>query len=261
MPIAYLLDLEGTLYTDQGVIPGAPEAIAALRGRGTRFRCVSNTTTRTRAALAARLAGYGYDIPASDILTPVSAAVAHCRTHGLNRVVAYVREAALEDLTGLEVLPRGEAGYHGQVVTPDAILVGDLGDAWTFAVMQEAFTHVVAGAEILALSRDRYFSRESRLTLDAGAFVAGLEYATGRTAMVLGKPSATFFQMARATFHDSDEVIMVGDDLWSDIQGAQRAGLRAWLVRTGKFQEHVLRDSGVTPDRIIDSVVEVGSEK
>jgi HAD superfamily hydrolase (TIGR01458 family) len=261
MTIAYLLDLEGTLYTDRGVIPGGPEAIAALRGRGIPFRCVSNTTTRSRAALATRLSGFGYDIPASDILTPVSAAVAHCAAHGLTRVAAFVPEAALADLTGLEVVPSGRVGGRGPAGTPAAILIGDLGEGWTFALLQEAFTHVMAGAEIIALSRDRYFMRDGRLTLDAGPFVAGLEYATGRPATVVGKPSATFFQMARRALPDTDEVVMVGDDLWSDIQGAQRSGLTAWLVRTGKFREDTLRESGVTPDRILDSVAELGSEK
>jgi HAD superfamily hydrolase (TIGR01458 family) len=262
MTTAYLLDLEGTLYTDRGVVPGGPEAIAALRARGVPFRCVTNTTTRSRAALAARLAGFGYDIPASDILTPVGAAIAHCGAHGLTRVAAYLPQAALEDLTGLDLVPAGGAGGHGPARTPAAILIGDLGEAWTFSVMQEAFAHVMAGAEIVALSRDRYFLRDGRLTLDAGAFVAGLEYATGRTATVVGKPSATFFEMARAALSGTDEVVMVGDDLWSDIQGAQRCGLVAWLVRTGKFREDTLRESGVRPDRIVDSVVDlVRSEK
>lgn len=260
MTIAYLLDLEGTLYTDRGVIPGGPEALAALRARGIPFRCVTNTTTRSRAALAARLAGFGYDIPASDILTPVSAAVAHCVAHGLTPVAAYVPQAALGDLTGLDVVPAGGAGGRGPARIPAAILIGDLGDAWTFSVMQEAFAHVMAGAEIVALSRDRYFMRDGRLTLDAGAFVAGLEYATGRTATVVGKPSATFFQLARAALPRTDEVVVVGDDLWSDIQGAQRCGLAAWLVRTGKFREDALRESGIKPDRIVESVAEVGEE-
>lgn len=261
MTIAYLLDLEGTLYTHRGVIPGGPEAIATLRSRGIPFRCVTNTTTRSRAALAARLSEFGYDIPASDILTPVSAAVAHCGAHGLTRVVAYLSEAALADLTGLEVVPSGGFGGDGAGLTPAAILIGDLGEVWTFSVMQEAFTHVMAGAEIIALSRDRYFMRDGRLTLDAGPFVAGLEYATGRTATVVGKPSAAFFRMARATLPDTDEVVMVGDDLWSDIQGAQRAGLTAWMVRTGKFREDLLQESGIRPDRIVGSVVELGREQ
>jgi ribonucleotide monophosphatase NagD (HAD superfamily) len=50
---------------------------------------------------------------------------------------------------------------------------------------------------------------------------------------------------------------MVGDDLWSDVQGAQRAGLQGWLVRTGKFREDVLLGSGITPDRILSSVTEL----
>lgn len=259
MPAAYLLDLEGTLYTDRGAVPGGPAAIAALTRQGRRFRCVSNTTTRTRSALAARLSGYGYDIAAGDIVTPVSAAVAHCQARGLTRVAAYLREAALEDLAGLEVLSRDDV--RDAAAPPAAVLIGDLGDAWNFTLMQEAFENVMAGAELIALTRDRYFLSGGRLTLDAGAFVAGLEYATGRTATVIGKPSPTFFQAARESLGvPSDEVVMVGDDLWSDIQGAQRAGMQAWLVRTGKFREEALRESGITPNRVLGSVAEVVGE-
>lgn len=252
MTIAYLLDLEGTLYADGDAIPGGPDTLASLRRRGIPFRCVSNTTTRSRAALSERLAGLGYDIPAAHILTPVSAALTYCRAHGFTRVAAYVRDGALEDLAGLDIVPWGGSR------TPAAILVGDLGDRWTFEVMQEAFAQVMAGAALLALSRDRYFLRDGGLTLDAGAFVAGLEYAAGRSAIVLGKPSETFFRQARAMLDQAGEVVMVGDDLWSDIQGAQRAGLAAWLVRTGKFREDALRESGIRPDRIIGSVAEIG---
>ncbi len=260
MPTAYLFDLEGTLYTDQGAVPGGPVALAALRSRRTPFRYVSNTTTRTRAALAARLSGFGYDADAAEIITPVSTAAAYCHARGLGRVVPYLRHAALDDLVGLKVLARDDtvAGPTGEDAPPAAVLLGDLGDEWTFAVMQEAFARVMAGAEMIALTRDRYFLRAGRLTLDAGAFVAGLEYATGRTATVIGKPSATFFEAARASLGlPYDQIVMVGDDLWSDIEGAQRVGMQAWLVRTGKFREDSLRESGITPTRILDSVAEV----
>jgi len=247
MTPAFLLDLDGTLYTDRGAVPGGPGTIAALRLRSIPFRCVTNTTTRTRTALAARLAGYGYDIAAQEILTPAGAAVAHCRARGFHRIAAYAPEAALEDLAGLEL---GEA--------PAAVVIGDLGERWSFALLQQAFAQVMAGAEIIALSKDRYFLQRGALTLDAGPFVAALEYATGRTATVVGKPSPEFYRVALdGVGGDPGSTVMVGDDLWSDVRGAQQAGMRGWLVRTGKFREDQLRESGVVPDQVIDSVADV----
>lgn len=255
MPAAFLLDLDGTLYTDAGPVPGGPEALASLRARGLPFCCVTNTTSRSRAGLVDRLAGYGYRIAEEEILTPARAAVSHCRGRGLSRVLALVPEGALPDLAGLEL--------RGATEAVDAVIVGDLGERWSFGLLQRAFTHLLAGAELVALSRDRYFQKAGTLTLDAGPFVAALEYASGLTATVVGKPSVNFYRAALGTLPDSvaerpRAVVMVGDDLWSDIEGARQAGLAAWLVKTGKFREESLRKSGIVPDRVIGSVAELG---
>jgi phospholysine phosphohistidine inorganic pyrophosphate phosphatase len=255
LPAAFLLDLDGTLYTDAGPVPGGPQALSALRERGIPFRAVTNTTSRSRAGLGRRLAGLGYDLSPGEIITPVLAAQGLCRRRGHTRVVAYVPEAAWEDLAGLETRRGGTGGP-----LPDAVIVGDLGEAWSFALLQEAFGYLLAGSELVALSRDRYFLKQGALTLDAGPFVAALEFASGRTAAVVGKPSADFYAAALASLgHGADAVAMVGDDLWSDIEGAQRAGITAWLVRTGKFGEQTLKESGIRPDRILASVAELAA--
>ncbi|MDH4130423.1 MAG: HAD-IIA family hydrolase [Gemmatimonadota bacterium] len=246
-PAAFLLDLDGTLYTDRGAIPGGPATTAALRARGIPFRCVTNTTSRPRAGLAARLASLGYDIGAAEILTPVVAASAYCRSRGLRRIAAYTPAASLEDLEEVEAVAGDELA--------EAVVVGDLGEEWDFARMQAAFARIRGGAALVALSRDRYFLKGGVLTLDAGAFVAGLEYAAGAEAIVVGKPSPTFYGAALAALDiEPHRVAMVGDDLWSDIQGAQEAGMQGWLVRTGKFREESLCDSNIRPDRVITSI-------
>jgi HAD superfamily hydrolase (TIGR01458 family) len=165
-----------------------------------------------------------------------------------------VPEPALDDLREF-TLVGGTSGRRDNR-PPDAILVGDLAERWSFVLMQEAFEYLQAGAAFIALSRDRYWLRDERLVLDAGAFVAGLEFATGKPAAVAGKPSPAFYAAALASLGlaPSPDAIMVGDDLWSDVEGAQRAGLRGWLVRTGKYRESALRDSGIQPDRILDSI-------
>jgi ribonucleotide monophosphatase NagD (HAD superfamily) len=119
----------------------------------------------------------------------------------------------------------------------------------------------MAGAALVALSRDRYFRQDGGLALDAGPFVAALEYAASTSAEVAGKPSAAFFSAAVGSLGRplDRSVAMVGDDLWSDVEGAQRAGIQGWLVRTGKFREDVLRSGSVRPDRVLDSVAVIGS--
>jgi HAD superfamily hydrolase (TIGR01458 family) len=145
---------------------------------------------------------------------------------------------------------------------PEVVVVGDLGELWTFGRLNRAFLHLMDGAALVALQRDRYWLRGDGLALDAGPFVAALEYATGKTATVCGKPSAEFYRAALASLgawarERPADVVMVGDDLWGDVEGAQRAGLTAWMVRTGKFREDVVAASGIRPDRIIASVAEL----
>jgi HAD superfamily hydrolase (TIGR01458 family) len=157
----------------------------------------------------------------------------------------------------------GVCGSPSGGTRPEVVLVGDLGERWTYTLLQEAFEYLLDGALLVALSRDRYFKRGDRLALDAGPFVAALEYAASRAALVAGKPSPEFFGAAVASLGLGEgvrDVVMVGDDLWSDIRGAQQAGYQGWLVRTGKYRESALRESGVTPDRVLESVVDVAAE-
>jgi len=144
----------------------------------------------------------------------------------------------------------------------DAVIIGDLAAAWTYDLLQHAFTALQDGAELIACSRDRYYQRDGRLVLDAGPFVAALEYATRREALVAGKPSASFFRAAVESLGlavPPAEIVMVGDDLWSDVEGAQRAGCTAWAVATGKFRREDLAGSGIVPDRVLDSVAGIAA--
>jgi HAD superfamily hydrolase (TIGR01458 family) len=233
-------------------VPGAAAAIAALRARGTPFRLVSNTTSRSRAMLVARLARLGIAVAPHEVWTAPLAAARVARAHGARRVLALLPEPAWEDLRaeGLEPVPAGAA---------EAVLVGDLGRAWTYDVLQAAFDVLQSGAPLVACSRDRYYRRDGALALDAGPFVAALEYAVRREALVAGKPSASFFHAAVASLGlgPAARVVMVGDDLWSDVQGAQGAGCAAWAVATGKFRPEDLASSGIAPERVLASVAEL----
>ncbi len=251
-PVAYLLDLDGTLYAGGAAVPGAPETLRRLRESGTPFRMVTNTTSRPRAMLLDRLRGYGFAVEPEEIFTATLAGAALARDAEYEVLAPFLPAPAHEDLAGFELVG-GLSSRRGQ---PHAVILGDLGEAWTYALLQEAFEYVLHGAAIIALSRDRYWQRGDGLALDAGPFVRALEYATGVEARVAGKPSPDFYAAALTGLglEASARAAMVGDDLWSDIEGAQRAGLQGWLVRTGKFREDTLRDSGITPDRVLPSV-------
>jgi phospholysine phosphohistidine inorganic pyrophosphate phosphatase len=253
-PVAYLLDLDGTLYAGGSAVPGAPEAVERLRGRNVPFRLVTNTTSRSRAMLVERLRGFGFAVEPQEIFTATLAGAAMARDLGVQVVAPFMPAPALVDLSGLRLVG-GSSGRAPEGV-PEAVMLGDLAEGWSYQMLQEAFEYVMGGAAIIALSRDRYWQRGNRLALDAGPFVAALEYATSAAARVAGKPSPAFYAAALASLGLPADTrgAMVGDDLWSDVQGAQRAGLEGWLVRTGKFREEALRDSGIVPDRVLPSV-------
>jgi len=259
-PTAFLLDLDGTLYTEAGPVAGAVDALAALKHRRLPFRCITNTTRRPRASIVERLRNFGFNIQAGDVFTSVLAGAEIMRGRGCHTVAPFVAEATLPDLGEFDLVG-GTARRAGGNTRPDAVLVGDLGDRWTYALMNEAFRYLMAGADLIALSRDRYWMRGDGLALDAGPFVIGLEHASGAQATVAGKPSAAFFTAAARSLGVAQEahsqVAVVGDDLWSDVEGAQRAGFLGWLVRTGKYRDEVLQSSGIRPDRILHSVAEV----
>ena len=239
-------------------MPGAVEAVQRLTARGTPYRFVTNTTSKPRSALVARLRGYGFEARPEQIFTALRAGAELAKSLGFRSIAPFVAPAALEDLSEFE-LAGGTAGPPDRR-TADAVLIGDLGDLWSFALLQEAFEYVQSGATLIALSRDRYWLSGGRLTLDAGPFVAGLEYATQTQSRVAGKPNPDFFHGAVRSLGlepGTTDVVMIGDDIWGDIQGAQQAGYRGWLVKTGKFREEVLVRSGVVPDRVLESVADL----
>jgi HAD superfamily hydrolase (TIGR01458 family) len=259
-PKAYLLDLDGTLYAGGAAIPGAVATLGRIRARGVPFRLVTNTTSRSRAMLVERLRSYGFDTRPEEIFTATLAGVTLARQAGYDPVAPFVPQAALEDMTDLDLVGgTSDRAAGSSSRRPAAVILGDLGERWTYALLQEAFEYLMAGAVLIALSRDRYWLSDGRLALDAGPFVAGLEYATGSSAQVAGKPSPAFFAAALSSLglDDPAGAAMVGDDLWSDVQGAQRAGLLGWLVRTGKFREEALEASGIVPDRILATVADL----
>ena len=261
LPAAFLLDLDGTLYTETGAIPGAVETVQWLRRRQVPFRFVSNTTGRSRERVCERLRGYGFEAYPEELMTSVVAAGGILRGMGARRIAAFVKRAAHDDLQDFELA----GGMGGPPVgRPDAVLLGDLGHEWSHALLNEAFRYLLDGVPLVALEKDRFWLGPTGLELDTGPYVAALEYATGVTATVCGKPTGSFYQAAlsslrlpAAELSGPRRPAMIGDDLWSDVDGAQRAGLQGWLVKTGKFRPDVLEKSGVKPDRVLSSITDL----
>ena len=191
----------------------------------------------------------GLEIPEKYIFTPSLAAVTFIKKTGRQNCFLLVTSDAEQDFSQLCTV-NPDAGI-------DFVIVGDAGERITYDSMTRAFRYLMDGAELIALEKDRYWMAGDGLSLSAGPFVAALEYATGKTATVVGKPSGNFFNLALGDMGlQPDKAVMIGDDVNTDIAGSQNAGMQGILVRTGKFREEVLRNAPARPSYVIDSIAD-----
>ena len=245
---ALLLDLDGVIVVAGEPVPGAPEAIATLESRGFPYRIVTNTSAVSRATLARWSAKIGAPIPASRFQSALSASAAWTgRTFPDAPLYVLASEDAQTEFAGQRLLTHEEAGVRG--ASAAAVIIGDSPEEVTFDNMNRAFRLVRNGAVLVGMHQNPWWLTPDGPTLDSGAFVAGLEFATETRARIIGKPHPEFFSVAIADLRREvgrdlarADIAMVGDDVRSDIRAAQRSGLRGIFVLSGK---HAMKDVGI----------------
>ena len=250
-PIAgLLLDLDGTVYQE-----GAPSRVRPRLSRSCGGAACRSASPRTppaglAPALAERLRSMGIPAETEEILSAPAAAGRWLRDRGVRRAQLLLARETWVDLPGIE--PDDDA--------PEAIVVGDLGEAWTFSLLNQAFRHLMKGAELLAIQRNRYWHTDGGLSLDAGPFIAALEYGSGKTATLVGKPSPAFFEAAaRELGVPREQIAVVGDDLESDVAGARQSGMLGVAVRTGKYRPQDEDRAQAAADVVLDSIADLPS--
>ena len=257
-----LLDLDGVLVLRGALLPGATEALAALDARGVPYVIGTNMSLASRETLARQLARGGLPVPAGRIVSAASSAAALARRRfGAEPLYVMGSPDAMTEFAGLRLLSHDEAADPEAKAA--AVIVGDAGDEFTPRNIQSAFRLLRGGAAFVAMHKNRWWITPSGVLLDSGSYVAALEFATERRALVTGKPSRAFFgESVRMLGVARGQVAMVGDDLWNDIRGAQKAGLRGVFVRSGKHGDAELARAagergGWAPDAIAPSITEV----
>lgn len=252
-PRGLLFDLDGVLYNSSQLIPGAVNAIEWVQASGIPYLFVTNTTSRSRAAIAAKLVDFGFKASIDYIFTPAVAASQWLRMNLAHDLALFVRPSTLEEFSGLScVADQAERGAA-------YVVIGDLGEHWDYRTLNRAFRllHYNPQAVLIALGMTRYWRTDDGISLDVAPFVVALEHAIGRKAQVFGKPAAQFFNAAIARLNLAPEqVLMIGDDIEIDVGGAQSAGLQGALVRTGKFRAEDL-EGPAKPDHVLDSVADL----
>ncbi|MFE5942027.1 TIGR01458 family HAD-type hydrolase [Streptomyces sp. NPDC056480] len=247
---AVLIDIDGVLTVSWKPLPGTVAAMERLRAAGLRLALVTNNTSRTRAAIAVRLAALGFPVGAEDVLTAPAATAAHLREHFPGARCLLLNSGDVrDDLPGVTLIDEGDA---------DVVVLGGAGPEFGYETLNRVFRQLQRGARLVSMHRNLYWRTEGGLDLDTGAFLEGLEKASRTEAEVTGKPARAFFASALAHVGvDASEALMIGDDIESDVLAAQRSGLTGVLVRTGKYSPETHRSASGTPHHVLDSFADL----
>lgn len=243
-----LFDVDGVFHVDGVAIPGAAAALDRVRDRGIPFRMLTNTTVRSRRSLGALMRDLGFAVADDEIITAGGAAAAYVRKSFPGQAVYLLGSGDVaEEFDGIELTDSDHASV---------VVIGDAAENFTYAAMNHAFRLLLHGATLVAMHRDPWWMTSTGPTIDAGAFIRGLEFASGRRSRLVGKPSTPFFRAGFQALGLSPRVTaMVGDAIRQDLVPAMRMGATGILVRTGKYRDADLADG--TPDIALDSVVEI----
>ncbi|MDX1696585.1 MAG: TIGR01458 family HAD-type hydrolase [Ketobacteraceae bacterium] len=222
---AILFDLSGVLYDGDQVIDGAVDAIERVQDTSLDIRFITNTSQKTRQRILDGLKEMGFSISDSQVYTATEIAKQWLEEND-RRPYCLVHKQIREEFDELDQSD------------PNAVLIGDAGEDFTFANLNRAFQLCQQGAVLAGIGYNRYYSQDDQLMLDAGPFIKAIEFAADTEATILGKPSETFFEQVLATTGAKpEEALMIGDDVFGDVEGAIKAGLQGCLVRTGKYQQ------------------------
>jgi HAD superfamily hydrolase (TIGR01458 family) len=235
---AVFLDLYGTVFIDKQWLPGAKNTIAWLLKSDLQIRFVTNTTLKNRRMLSGIFKDTGLNVPPESFFIPARAARNWFMANPPKRgILPLVHSSQLEDIADIPLVNDGPVDY---------VLVGDMGNEWNIDIMNKGLRALMAGATLTAFQQNPYWLAADGNRLDNGAFVAALEYGSGKKCeQSFGKPNELFFKMALEDAAVApEEAIMVGDDYLSDIVGAQKCGIRGVLLRSGKYDNNNRDSSG-----------------
>jgi HAD superfamily hydrolase (TIGR01458 family) len=252
-PQLILLDLDGTLYVGNQPIAGAITTLTQLRERGIALRFITNTTTKSQDELVAQLRVMGFQLHADELIS--AAVAATLELHSLQQQAS--RPLRIWPLVA-DAIKTDFSEFIWDEQKPDYIVLGDIGDRWDLNLINRLFNVMHSGAELIALHKGRFWQTSDGLKADIGFFVAGLEYVGSKTARIMGKPNRDFYQRVLDSAQvKAENTLMVGDDIDSDVGGAQLIGIKGCLVKTGKFRSTYFEQSNVKPDYVVTSVAEL----
>lgn len=253
MKLGCLLDMDGVIYRGSEVIPGAPEFIGHLSSAGIPYLFLTNNSAPTPLDIVVKLKKFGIETDINHIYTSAMATADWVRKQRPNATAYVIGETGL--LTALN-----EAGVAITSDSPDYVIVGE-GRTLNFEMAERAHRAIAGGAGLISTNADTWCPTDAGPRPGCGAIAALLEAATGREAYHVGKPNPFMFRAARKKLGlATDEVLMVGDTMETDIRGATDLGFKNILVLTGSTRTESLIGYPFRPTLIVNSIAELVPE-
>lgn len=243
-----LIDLEGVVYSGDKIINGSIEVINWLNKKF-QIRYLTNTTTTSRNLIFKKLKDFNLPVIKSDIFSPSIAVGHYLKSNKINNIYLMANPNITSDFS--------EFNFDNN--NPEAVILGDIYKDFNWENLNKAFELLSNNHSILiALHKNKYCKRNDKIALDLSPFVSSLEYATSKKAIVIGKPEKKFFDLAINSFNLSKkQILMIGDDIDSDIGGAKANNIATIQVRTGKYQEQDESNQFIQPDYRVDSIADL----
>ncbi len=259
-----LFDIDGVLVTSWQPIPGAAQTLRVLADHQIACSYLTNTTTRTRAEIAAALTAAGMGVRPDEVITAAVLTAEYVRTHYPAARCLLVNSGDIaEDMPGVDVIDSAVCERPALPETPDVIVLGGAGPEYSHLTLSRVYEWMTQGVPVIAMHRSTAWNTADGLRIDTGMYLIGMEESSGRKAVAVGKPAPAGFEVAAARLGvEPDDMYMVGDDLNNDVLAAQVVGMTGVLVRTGKFRQETLDrwaadQFAMQPNHVVDSVADL----
>jgi HAD superfamily hydrolase (TIGR01450 family) len=257
-----LFDIDGVLLTSWQPIPGAGETLHVLAERQIACTYLTNTTTRTRRQIAGAMSAVGMPVRPDEVITAAVLTADYVRAHHPGARCVLINNGDItEDLPGIDIVDIDEVRREN----PDVVLLGGAGPEFSHLTLSRVYEWMTRDVPVIAMHRSTAWKTSDGLRIDTGMYLIGMEQASGRQVIAVGKPAPAGFLAAAARLGvDPEEMYMVGDDLNNDVLAAQVVGMTGVLVRTGKFRPDILDrwaadEFAMQPNHVIDSVADLAA--
>ena len=242
-----IFDIDGVLEFQGKVYPGAVELLDFLRKNGVVIRILSNSTLKSRRSCTEKLNKQGFNVNEEEVVTASFATAQYLEMQKPKSCWVMLKGEGLEEFKG----------FHHNSENPEYIVLGDYRENFNFKNINRAVKLLLNGSKLIVMITEVVDNSMGEVEITVGAYGKMLENAANIEAVYIGKPNRYIFETVLETMSiKKNEILMVGDKISTDILGANNAGIKSALIKTGEFRKTDL-EGKVQPDFIFDSISDI----